>query len=347
MPGPLSGLRIIEIGSIGPGPFAGMMLADHGAEVVRVGRPGEPLNRDPTFRSRTAITVDLKTTDGIEQIRALARDSDGLIEGFRPGTAERLGFGPTVLLEDNPRLIYGRMTGWGQTGPYSRWAGHDINYIALTGALHAIGPAAKPFPPLSLIGDYGGGGMMLAFSMVSALLHAQKTGQGQVIDCAMTEGAALLMTVFFGKLGRGWQDQRGKNLLDGGAHFYDVYETADGQFVSIGSIEPQFYHLLREKLGLLDDPAFDAQLELNSWPALKDKLAAVFRTKTREEWCKILEYTDVCFAPVLNLKEAPHHPHNAARHAFVDLDGIVQPAPAPRYSVTVLDPPRTSRSFGG
>ncbi|MGE3141679.1 MAG: CaiB/BaiF CoA transferase family protein [Hyphomonadaceae bacterium] len=346
MTGPLSGVRILEIGSIGPGPFAAMMLADHGADVLRIERPGETADSNPLFRSRRTLTIDLKSADGVAHLRALAREADGLIEGFRPGTTDRLGFGPDVLLADNPRLVYGRMTGWGQTGPYSKWAGHDINYIALSGALHAIGPAEKPYPPLALVGDFGGGGMMLAFGMVSALLHARQTGQGQVIDCAMTEGSALLMAPFYGMLGKQWFDERGVNVVDGGAPFYDAYETADGKYVAVGSIEPQFYRLLREKLGVLDDPAFDKQMDRGGWPDLKAKVAAIFKTKTREEWCALMEGTDVCFSPILSLSEAPHHPHNRARASFVELDGIVQPAPAPRYSATTLSAVRQSEPAG-
>ena len=342
MAGPLAGLRIIEIGSIGPGPFAAMMLADHGAEVIRVERGGARSPHGAMARSRKTVTLDLKTPEGVQALRDLARDADGIIEGFRPGTTERLGFGPDVLLADNPRLVYGRMTGWGQTGPYAKWAGHDYNYISLAGAAHAIGPAERPVPPLMLVGDFGGGGMMLAFSMVSAILHAQKTGEGQVIDCAMSEGAALLMARVYGGLGGDWVDERSNNSVDGGSHFYGAYETADGKFVSICPIEPQFYALFREKLGFADDPDFDPQMERSAWPALKAKVAARIKTKTRDEWCALLEHTDVCFAPVLNLTEAPKHPHNVARNAFVDVGGEMQPAPGPRYSRTMLDAPRLS-----
>lgn len=343
MAGPLAGLRIIEIGSLGPCPFAGMMLADHGAEVLRIERPGTSLVGDPMVRSHQILTLDLKSPEGLQTLHGLIQHADGLIEGLRPGTTERLGFGPEPMLAANPRLVYGRMTGWGQTGPYSPWAGHDINYIALSGALYAVGPPEKPYPPLGLVGDWGGGGMMLAFAMVSALLHAHKTGEGQVIDCAMTEGSALLMSAIYGLLGRGWNEERGTNVGDGGAHFYDAYETADGKFVAIGSMEPQFYRLLREKAGL-DEAMFDAQMDTSAWPALKAKVEAVFKTKTRDDWCALMEHTDVCFSPVLSMSEAPHHPHNIARRAFIELDGVIQPAPGPRYSVSVLDAPRAARA---
>lgn len=342
MTGPLTDLRIVEIGSIGPGPFAGMLLADHGAEVIRVDRPGIQFSRfDTMIRSRTLITLDLKEPEAIAKLRTLVRTADGLIEGFRPGTMERLGIGPEVLRTDNPRLVYGRMTGWGQSGPYAHCAGHDINYISLSGALAAIGPPERPLPPLALVGDLGGGGAMLAFAMVAAILRARQVGVGEVIDCAMTEGSGLLMTAFYGLRALGeWETRRGVNLLDGGAHFYNTFQTADGKFISIGPLEPQFYGLLLQKLGLTDDPAFRAQLKKASWPILTDKLRHVFATRTRDEWCTLLESTDVCFAPVLDMSEAPHHPHAVARSSFVDVNGVVQPAPAPKYSLSTLDPPR-------
>jgi alpha-methylacyl-CoA racemase len=335
MPGPLAGLRIIELAGIGPGPFAGMMLADHGAEVIRVERPGTRVDaRDPLLRSRRTIHVDLKSPDGIALVRELVRNADGFFEGFRPGVTERLGLGPDVLLADNPRLVYGRMTGWGQTGPYAQAAGHDINYIALAGALHGYGRAGdKPTPPINMVGDFGGGGMMLAFGMTAALLHAHKTGEGQVIDVAMTDGAAMLSAMIWGFRANGiWSDDRGTNMLDTGAHFYDTYETADGKWLSIGSIEPQFYAELRRLAGLTEDRDFDAQMSRDAWGPLKAKLTALFLTKSRDEWCALMEMTDVCFAPVLSMAEAPSHPHNAARGTFVEADGVVQPAPAPRYS---------------
>ncbi len=333
--GPLAGLRIIELAGIGPGPFAGMMLADHGAEVIRVERPGTRVDaRDPLLRSRRTIAVDLKSADGIALVRELSRDADGFFEGFRPGVTERLGLGPEALLADNPRLVYGRMTGWGQTGPYAQAAGHDINYIALAGALHGYGRAGdKPTPPINMVGDFGGGGMMLAFGMVSALLHAAKTGEGQVIDVAMTDGAAALMSMIWGFRANGiWSDERGVNMLDTGAHFYDTYETSDGKWLSIGSIEPQFYAELRRLAGLADDADFDAQMDRKAWGPLKAKLTALFKTRSRDDWCALMEMTDVCFAPVLSMAEAPGHPHNAARGTFVEAGGVVQPAPAPRYS---------------
>ncbi|MFN3370409.1 MAG: CaiB/BaiF CoA transferase family protein [Sphingomonadaceae bacterium] len=341
MPGPLEGLRIIEMAGIGPGPFAGMMLADHGAEVIRVDRPG-PQPPEPVLgRNRRSIIVNLKSPEGIAVVRDLVRTADGFFEGLRPGVMERLGLGPDVLLADNPRLVYGRMTGWGQTGPYAPAAGHDINYIALAGALHAYGRAGdKPTPPINMVGDFGGGGMMLAFGMVSAILAARTTGRGQVIDCAMTEGAAVLMGMIWGFRGLGaWRDERGVNLLDTGAHFYDTYECADGKFIAIGSIEPQFYAELRRLTGLDSDPEFDAQMDSSRWPALKAKLTALFLSQPRDHWCRLMEMTDVCFAPVLSMAEAPDHPHNRARQAFAEVGGMVQPMPAPRYSGTATAAP--------
>lgn len=348
MAGPLSGLRIIELAGIGPGPFAAMMLADHGAEVIRIDRPGARIDsRDPLLRSRRLIGLDLKSPEGKAKVRELVKTADGLIEGFRPGVTERLGLGPDMLLADNPRLVYGRMTGWGQTGPYAQAAGHDINYIALAGALHAYGRAGeKPTPPINMVGDFGGGGMMLAFGMVSALLHAQKTGQGQVIDTAMTDGAAVLMSMIWGFRANGiWRDERGVNMLDTGAHFYDTYETSDGKWISIGSIEPQFYAELRRLAGLTEDKDFDAQMLMPEWPRLKEKLTALFKSKSRDEWCGLMEMTDVCFAPVLSMAEAPSHAHNAARGTFIEVDGVTQPAPAPRYSVTQTATPVMTKGY--
>ncbi len=343
MTGPLAGIRIIELAGIGPAPFACMMLADHGAEVIRIERPGAKKGgpggdpaKDILLRSRKTIAVDLKSAEGIGVVRDLVASADGFVEGFRPGVTERLGLGPDSLLKATPRLVYGRMTGWGQDGPYAQAAGHDINYIALAGALHAFGRAGeKPTPPINMVGDFGGGAMMLAFGMVSALLHARTTGQGQVIDCAMTDGAALLMSMIWSFHGQGlWRDERGVNLLDSGAHFYDTYACADGKYVSIGAIEPQFYAVLREKAGLAEDPEFDRQMDSRYWPALSEKLAALFATQTRDAWCAILEHTDACFAPVLSLAEAPAHPHNVARATFTEAGGVIQPMPAPRYSAT-------------
>lgn len=349
MTGPLKGIRIIEFAGIGPGPFCGMMLADHGAEVIRIDRPGGFMDpRDPLSRNRTSIILDMKNPDAVQIARDLCKSADGMIEGYRPGVMERLGLGPDVLIGDNPRLVYGRMTGWGQFGPYAQAAGHDINYISLSGVLHGIGTqGGKPVPPVNYVGDFGGGGMMLAFGMASALLHAAKTGEGQVIDCAMTDGSALLagMSWWLHAAGR-LKDEAGVNMLDGGAPFYDTYACADGKFISIGSIEPQFYALLREKTGLDADPAFDAQLDEAHWPALKEKVAALFATKTRDEWCALMEMTDVCFAPVLSLGEAPRHPHNVARETFLTVGGAIQPAPAPRYSATMNSTPRQAPQVG-
>jgi alpha-methylacyl-CoA racemase len=336
-------MRIVEAGGIGPVPFAAMMLADHGADVIRIERPGRAASAtDVLGRSRRQINLDLKTKEGIETAKRLVKDADGFVEGFRPGTMEKLGLGPDTLRDINPRLVYGRMTGWGQTGPYAGTAGHDLNYIALCGALHAIGRVpGKPVPPLALVGDFGGGGMLLAFAVAAALLRAARTGEGQTIDCAMAEGAGLLMSAFYGLSSAGdWHAERGKNVLDGGAHFYDVYETADGRYVSVGAIEPQFYRELREKLGVADDPTFDAQMDRSRWPELKEKIAAIFKSRTRDEWCRLLENSDVCFAPVLSMTEAPAHPHALHRRSFVTVGGVVQPSPAPHYSVTELSPPR-------
>jgi alpha-methylacyl-CoA racemase len=348
MAGPLAGVRIIEMAGIGPGPFAGMMLADHGAEVIRVDRPGRQAPEPVLGRNRKSIVVDLKTAEGIAVVRDLAKSADGFFEGLRPGVMERLGLGPDTLLADNPRLVYGRMTGWGQTGPYAQAAGHDINYIALAGALHGYGRAGdKPTPPINMVGDFGGGGMMLAFGMVSAILSARATGRGQVIDCAMTEGAAVLSGMIWGFRGLGvWKDARGVNMLDTGAHFYDTYACADGGYISIGSIEPQFYALLRNLTGLDADPDFDAQMDQGQWGPLKDKLATLFRSQPRDHWCRLMEMTDVCFAPVLSMAEAPAHPHNAARGSFAEIGGMVQPMPAPRYSGTPWETPAPAPSAG-
>lgn len=348
MTSPLSGIRIVEMAGIGPGPFAGMMLADHGAEVIRIERMSQSdavavsVEKDVLLRSRKRIAVDLKSPEGVALVRRLVQSADGLIEGFRPGVMERLGLGPDVLMQDNPKLVYGRMTGWGQTGSLASAAGHDINYIALSGALHAFGRVGeKPYPPLNVVGDFGGGSMMLAFGMLAALLHVQRGGQGQVVDCAVSDGSALLMGMFLGMQADAlWNSRRGTNLLDGGAHFYDSYETADGKWIAIGSIEPQFYALLREKAGLSMDPDFDRQMDAGRWPALKVKLAAIFRTKTRDQWCALMEGSDVCFAPVLDFQEAAAHPHNAERKTYVRAGGVLQPAPAPRYSAAETVAPK-------
>lgn len=343
MPGPLHGIKVIEIVGIGPGPFCAMMLADMGAEVIRIDKKlasnSKPRAIDPKFdvlaRGRRSLALDLKHPQAQQVVLQLIAQADALIEGFRPGVMERLGLGPDRCLERNPRLVYGRMTGWGQTGPLAHAAGHDINYIALSGMLHAIGRANdSPPPPLNLIGDFGGGAMMLAFGIVCALLEAQRSKRGQVVDAAMTDGSALLGALMYGLKAAGrWRDARSANLLDGGAHFYDTYECADGKYVAIGSIEPQFYAELLRLTGI-EDEEFKSQMDPHIWPALKAKLAARIKAKTRDEWCAALEGTDVCFAPVLDMNEAPLHPHNRARNAFIEIDGVVQPAPAPRFSRT-------------
>jgi alpha-methylacyl-CoA racemase len=340
--GPLEGVRVVEIAGIGPGPFCAMMLADMGADVVRVDRatavrggdPGAP-PADVMSRGRRSVGVDLKSDRGVDTVLRLVDGADALLEGFRPGVAERLGIGPEECLARNPRLVYGRITGWGQDGPYALSAGHDINYISLAGALEPMGRRGQPpVPPLNLVGDFGGGGMMLAFGVVCGILEARTSGRGQVVDAAMVDGAATLMTMFHGMRAMGvWDDERGTNLLDTGAHFYDVYETSDGGFVSIGSIEPQFYAELRERLGL-DGDEWNDQMSRSGWPSLKDELADVVATRTRSEWCELLEGTDVCFAPVLSMAEAPLHPHNTARGTFTEVAGVVQPRPTPRFSRT-------------
>ncbi|NHZ80096.1 CoA transferase [Massilia sp. CCM 8695] len=346
MAGPLAGIKVIEMAGLGPCPFAAMMLADMGAQVIRIERKTAPgaatpfpmlgTKYDVLARGRRSLALDLKQPAAQAIALDLISKADVVLEGFRPGVMERLGLGPDACLARNAALVYGRVTGWGQTGPLAQAAGHDINYIALTGMLHAMGRAdAPPAPPLNLVGDFGGGGMMLAFGVVCAVLEARGSGKGQVIDAAMTDGAALLGAMMYGLRAQGgWSDRREANLLDGGAHFYDTYACADGKFVSVGAIEPQFYALLL-KLAGADDPAFDAQMDPASWPLLSDKLAALFARRTRDEWCALMEGTDACFAPVLDLDEAPLHPHNAARASFVEVDGVMQPAPAPRFSRTV------------
>jgi alpha-methylacyl-CoA racemase len=336
--GPLKGVKVIELAGIGPGPFCGMMLADMGAEVLRIDRaqnvPGAERRKtsgDVLGRGRRSIGVDLKHPKGVETVLRLVEQADVLFEGFRPGVVERLGLGPELCLARNPRLVYGRMTGWGQDGPLAQAAGHDINYIALAGALDAIGRAGEaPLPPLNLVGDFGGGGMLLAFGILAALVERGTSGKGQVIDAAMVDGAAVLMAIFHGMRASGfWSDERGTNLLDTGAHFYDVYETADGKYVSIGSIEPQFYaELLR--LSGLEGEKLPAQMDRSRWPELKERVAKMIKTRTRDEWCETMEGTDVCFAPVLSMAEAPQHPHNRARGTFTGPPD--QPAPGPRFS---------------
>jgi len=347
--GPLAGLRVIEFAGLGPGPFCAMMLADHGAEVIRVDRPG-PFTSvglvpapelDFVTRSRRSIAIDLKQPEGVRLARRLASGADAIIEGFRPGTMERLGLGPEDLFAENARLVYGRMTGWGQHGPYAAVAGHDINYIALSGVLNGIGRAGeKPVPPMNLIGDYGGGAMMLGFGMLAAILHARTTGDGQVVDCSMVKGSALLMTAIYSKRAADqWSDERGVNLFDSGAPFYDVYETSDGRHVAVGALEPAFFRELVRLLALDRHPAFAQQYDKESWDAQREALTAVFRSRTRAEWDELLMQTDACYAPVLSMAEATDDPHNRAIETFVDVAGRSQPAPAPTYSRSVLGRP--------
>ena len=344
MAGPLSGYRVVEIAGIGPGPFCAMLLADLGAEVIRVERanavrgpvPDSP-HPDVSLRGRRNIAIDLKQPEGVETLLRLVEASDALIEGFRPGVMERLGIGPDECLARNPKLVFGRMTGWGQEGPYAQAAGHDINYISLAGALAHFGRKGEaPVPPLNMVGDFGGGGMFLALGVVAALLEAQKSGEGQVVDTAMVDGSAVLMTMFWSMRASGLFDEnhRGTNLLDTGAHFYDVYRCSDGEYISVGSIEPQFYAELLRLTGLDTDAQFAKQMDRDEWPALKERLADVFASKTRAEWCELMEHTDVCFAPVLTMGEAAEHPHNVERETFVEFGGVMQPAPAPRFSRT-------------
>jgi alpha-methylacyl-CoA racemase len=347
--GPLKGLRVIEMAGIGPCPFAAMMLADMGAEVIRIDRkpdakqtsaapdpyPMLGTKYDVMARGRRTLALDLKDPRARRVLQGLVAKADALVEGFRPGVMERLGLGPDVCIERNPKLVVGRVTGWGQSGPLAQAAGHDLNYVALTGMLHAMGDADRPPPPpLNLVGDFGGGGMMLAFGVVCAMLEARTSGRGQVVDAAMTDGAALLGAMMAGLRARGsWSGVRGANLLDGGAPFYATYACADGKYIAVGAIEPQFYAQLLALTGA-SDPAFARQWDRDDWPALKDRFAALFATRTRDAWCALLEGTDACFAPVLDMDEAPRHPHNAARATFVDVDGVTQPAPAPRFSRT-------------
>jgi alpha-methylacyl-CoA racemase len=352
MAGPLTGYRIIEIAGIGPGPFAAMLLADMGAEVVRIERAGavrgslpDGPHYDVLLRGRRNVAIDLKHPDGVEALLTLVESADAIIEGFRPGVMERLGVGPDECLARNPKLVFGRMTGWGQEGPYSQAAGHDINYIALAGALAHFGRVGEaPVPPLNMVGDFGGGGMFLAYGVVCALLEAQRSGQGQVVDTAMVDGAAVLMSMFwsFRTIGMFDENARGTNLLDTGAHFYDVYQCSDGGYISLGSIEPQFYAELMRLTGLAEDADFAKQMDKTQWPSLKARLTEVFAGKTRAEWCELMEGTDVCFAPVLTMSEAADHPHNVERGTFIDVAGTIQPAPAPRFSRTqaeVVSPP--------
>ena len=341
--GPLKGVRIIEMAGIGPAPFCGMMLSDMGAEVIRVDRsdgadlglPGREPRFDVLMRGRQTVAVDIKTEAGRDIVRRLVKDADALIEGFRPGVMERLGLGPDDLAKVNPKLVFGRMTGFGQDGPMAPRAGHDINYIALSGALHAIGQkGGPPVPPLNLVGDFGGGGMLLAFGVLCGILEARGSGKGQVVDAAMVDGASLLMAGIYGLLGGGaWKDERGVNILDTGAPWYGVYETKDGKWVSIGSIEKRFYADLLERLGIAGED-LPKQYDRAQWPRLAQRYAEVFKTRTRDEWCAVFADSDACFAPVLGMTEVGDHPHNAARATFVEVDGVVQPAPGPRFSRT-------------
>lgn len=341
MSGPLSGVKIAEFAGIGPGPFCAMMLADLGADIVRIDRADKVTGADPAKpsldvlnRGRRSIGVNLKDPDGVDAVLTLVERSDALLEGFRPGVMERLGLGPDVCLERNPRLVYGRMTGWGQDGPMADVAGHDINYMSLTGALAAIGRAGEPpVPPLNLVADFGGGGMVLALGIAAALVERNSSGRGQVVDAAMVDGVSVMMSIFHGMTAMGvWHEERGTNMLDSGAHWYDAYETSDHKYVSVGPVEPQFYALLLDKMGL--DAAEFPQYDQSRWPELKRRFAQIFATRTRDEWCDLLEGTDACFAPILTMSEAPAHPHNVARGTFVTEYGIPQAAPAPRFSRT-------------
>lgn len=333
--GPLTGLRVLEFAGLGPAPFCGMLLSDMGADVVRIDRPGARYDRFTVeSRGRRSLVLDLKKGAGRETALRMIARADVLIEGFRPGVMERLGLGPEPALAGNPRLVYGRMTGWGQHGPYARFGGHDINYIAVTGALHGIGPAERPLPPLNLIGDFGGGALYLAVGILAALRHVADTGEGQVIDCAMSDGTIGLMGLLYGHFARGtWRDVRESNVIDGGAHFYNCYVCADGLWLAVGAIEPQFYQAFLDSLGITD-PAFAAQMHEAGWPALRERLGTVFAGKPRAEWLAVFDGVDACVSPILSMADAPRDPHNIARDAFVEIDGVIQPAPAPRFSVT-------------
>ncbi|MEO7087074.1 MAG: CaiB/BaiF CoA-transferase family protein [Gemmatimonadaceae bacterium] len=351
MTGPLEGMRVVEMVGIGPAPFCGMMLADLGADVIRVDRPtrgSSPVvpddpRRDVMARNRVSLGLDLKQPNGLSTALSLIDRADALIEGFRPGAMERLGLGPDVCIGRNPKLVYGRMTGWGQYGPLAGSVGHDINYVAISGALHAVGKAGdKPTLPLNYVGDFAGGGMMLAVGILAAVLNARTSGKGQIIDAAMADGAALVSSMMYAFRSNGWwNNERGTNMLDGGAHFYDTYACADGKFIALGAIEPQFYAALRERCELTSRE-WDAQMDPSAWPVLKEKLTALFATRSRDAWCELLEGSDACVAPVLDWDEAPTHPHNVARGTFVEVDGVMQPAPAPRFSRTPLPTPRSA-----
>ena len=336
--GPLTGIKVIEMAAIGPVPFCAMMLSDMGAEVIRIDRlsqKGSGSSANVLYRGRKSVAFDLKNSIALDSTLRLSDQADVILEGFRPGVMERLGLGPEVCLERNPKLIYGRMTGWGQSGPLSHAAGHDINYISIAGALGSMGYADRPpAPPLNLIGDFGGGAMYLLAGILAAIVERNSSGKGQVVDAAMTDGTASLLSPFYGLMAMGmWSTERYSNRLDGGAFYYGSYECSDGKYISLGSLEPQFYALLLEKCGITD-VTFKEQSDQEAWPIKREKMEELFKTKTQQEWCGILEGTDVCFAPVLNLKEAPDHPHNKTRQTFVKVQGVTQPAPAPRFSRT-------------
>lgn len=336
--GPLTGIKVIEMAAIGPVPFCAMMLSDMGAEVIRIDRlsqKGSGSSANVLYRGRKSVAFDLKNSIALDSTLRLSDQADVILEGFRPGVMERLGLGPEICLERNPKLIYGRMTGWGQSGPLSHAAGHDINYISIAGALGSMGYADRPpAPPLNLIGDFGGGAMYLLAGILAAIVERNSSGKGQVVDAAMTDGTASLLSPFYGLMAMGmWSTERYSNRLDGGAFYYGSYECSDGKYISLGSLEPQFYALLLEKCGITDE-TFKEQSDQEAWPIKREKMEALFKTKTQQEWCGILEGTDVCFAPVLNLKEAPDHPHNKTRQTFVKVQGVTQPAPAPRFSRT-------------
>ena len=355
--GPLQGIKVVEFAALGPAPMGAMLLADLGAEVLRIERKSSVSGRpiadlfDPKIdilnRSRRVVALNMKQPEAIETALRLIEQADVLIEGFRPGVMERLGVGPDVCLARNPKLVYGRMTGWGQSGALAHAAGHDINYLSLSGALHAIGEkGGKPVAPLNLVADCGGGAMLLAMGVLAGVISARNTGRGQIVDAAMTDGAAVLMSMMYTLKAMGqWTQQRGDNLLDGGAHFYDTYQCSDGKWLSVGAIEPQFYALLLEKAGI-DDPAFKAQWDRSQWPALKEKLAAVLATRTRDAWCAVFEGSDACVAPVLDMDEAPLHAHNLSRNTFIEVNGIIQPAPAPRFSGTPAGQPTPPQPDG-
>ncbi|WP_136476281.1 CaiB/BaiF CoA-transferase family protein [Pseudomonas sp. DG56-2] len=352
MSGPLAGLKVVEMAGLGPAPFCAMMLADMGAEVIRIEKPVKAEATDNSRvqvlnRGRRSLAIDMRAEGATDTVLELIAKADILIEGFRPGVMERMGLGPDVCLARNPRLVYGRMTGWGQFGPLAHAAGHDINYIAIAGALHAIGRAGeKPVVPLNYVGDFGGGGMLLGYGVLCALTEARSSGKGQVVDAAMTDGTALLSAMMYGfKAAGAWNNERGDNLLDGGAHFYDTYRCADGKFIAIGAIEPQFYSLLL-KLCNITDPAFHTQRDKSAWAPLKERMSELFMTQTRQQWCALLEGTDACFAPVLDWDEAAEHPHNIERETFIRVDGVLQPAPAPRFSRSVPTTPSAPRPSG-